>query len=754
MADTPADSLPSDPAQSGADEQSTADPLQQASACLEGVPEADAVVAGDLAAIGQVQNALAEVAAILAAPLPETAAYLRELDAACDRMLLGECERGEELTALLFRTVAALRGLPGNETPGEAVGPLRTELGELAGSETGAEEARQEEEEKFIPFGTVNIGSPEDRVIFVEFIGESIDHLDSIESRVLELEQDAENADLINEMFRAFHSMKGAAGFLGLTAINRLCHEVETMLDRARKHTLVVDSMVVEVVLGGIDMAKRLLDGLQLRLDRVEGKIPETEPLSEIDIRPVMQAVKMVLEQPTVVAGPGRMPEADRLGGRLVAQGVVTEDQLAEALARQDKPVGQILVEMGAVSRGQIEEVARGAGPAKRKAAAIKVDTERLDALLEMVGELVIAQSQVAQNKTLRQEANLALAKNVDNLSKIVDRMQELTMAMRLMPLRQTFQKMIRLVRDTARKTGKEAQLELSGEETEIDKTVVEEIADPLVHLLRNAVDHGIEKPDEREARGKPREGRIHLAAFHEGGNVVIEIRDDGKGVDRDRVLQKARARGLVEAEKKYTDQEVFAFLFQPGLSTHDKATDISGRGVGMDVVKRNIESAGGRVTIDSAPGEGSVFTIRLPLTMAIVDGMIVEVGSERYVVPTLGIEESVRPARDEVSTVTGRGEVMRMRGELVPLVRMHDLFGITGEHPAPWDALVIVVHDEGRRCGLVVDELLGQQQVVIKSLGTRLQGVPGVSGGCILGDGRVGLILDVPGLIKLAQQG
>ncbi len=719
---------------------------------------------GDKSILGQIDNVLG--AAWEAVGEAEDTSVLRSLldrlSEFVNRLILDEYADAPGGVAFVFDTGESLRAAAEKGGEVELVETCLQELNRLFPPPEFQTAETLCDDEKAPPLGEVSVASQEDYIIYSEFITESSEHLERIEAGALELETGGSNADLINDMFRCFHSMKGAAGFLGLTSLNNLCHGVEGMLDRLRKLTLRVDTTVVEILLASIDLSKKLLASLQLKLDSLQGG-GEAGDLPTIDIRPILHAVddvisrkpaKPVMEEEDVNA------DLSRMGGILVAEGKVTEKQLAEALQAQKRPLGKILVDMGAVSEVEVESaLTKQAETSQKRGGSIKVDTERLDALLEMVGELVISQSQVESDPALATDLCRRLAKNVANMTKITDNLQSLSMAMRMIPLRQTFNKMMRLVRDTAVKTGKDVRLEITGEETEIDKTVVEQIADPLVHLLRNAVDHGVELPEVREEAGKPRQGVVQLKAFQEGGNVVIEIRDDGKGLDRDKLLAKAISKGLAREGENYTDDQVFEFIFAPGFSTHEVATDISGRGVGMDVVRRNITALGGRTDVHSRKGKGSSMIIRLPLTMAIVDGMIVEVGSERYVLPTLSIVESIKPLRSNITLVSsGRDggeslEVLSVRGDLVPLINLGRLFRRTGAKADAVDGLVIVISDEGRRCGLVVDELLGQQQVVIKNLGPRMKGLVGVSGGCIMGDGRVGLILDVPGLIHLAGE-
>ncbi|HEX9007202.1 MAG TPA: chemotaxis protein CheA, partial [Bacteroidota bacterium] len=316
------------------------------------------------------------------------------------------------------------------------------------------------------------------------------------------------------------------------------------------------------------------------------------------------------------------------------------------------------------------------------------------------------------------------------------------------------FQKMIRLVRDLSHKSGKQVELVMSGEETEIDRNMVDSIYDPLVHMIRNSVDHGVQPPVEREKAGKPPTGTVNLRAYQKGGNIVIEIEDDGEGLNTAKIRKKALERGLIRPDESFTDHEINNLIFLPGFSTADKITDVSGRGVGMDVVKKTVEKLRGKVEVQSQPGKGSLFLLRLPLTLAIIDGIIVKVGSERYIIPTIAIQESLRPSEAQYSTVHGKGETLTIRDRLIPIIRLYEVFGVKPVQTDPLQAIMVVVENEGRQRALMVDELLGKQEVVIKSLGTYLHDTKGVAGGTILGDGRVGLILDLAGLIGSGKGG
>jgi two-component system chemotaxis sensor kinase CheA len=379
------------------------------------------------------------------------------------------------------------------------------------------------------------------------------------------------------------------------------------------------------------------------------------------------------------------------------------------------------------------------------------VDTAKLDGLLDLVGEMVIAQSLVADNLSQRSGLDPQLVRNVAHLSRITKELQRVSMSMRMVPVRGVFQKMARVTRDLSVKQHKKVQFLTHGEDTELDRGVVEELNDPLLHMIRNSMDHGIEPAERRTAAGKPPVGTLQLRAYHQGGSIVVEVEDDGAGLNKERILQKAIERGLATTGADHTDEEIFGFVFEAGFSTAEKITDLSGRGVGLDVVRRNIEQLRGRVDISSRTGQGTLFKITLPLTLAIIDGLIVKVGEERYIIPTLSVRESFRPRADMISRVQGRAEVVNVRGRLIPLLRLNEWFG-TRQKSTNAEAGIIVVVQSGAslRC-LLVDGLLNKQEVVIKNLNDMLvHKNRALAGAAILGDGRVGLILDVNALVHL----
>jgi two-component system chemotaxis sensor kinase CheA len=564
-----------------------------------------------------------------------------------------------------------------------------------------------------------------------EFIAESRELLEKSEAALLALESNPDDAESVNTVFRAFHTVKGTSGFLGLKSISELAHLAESLLSRIRNKE-------IHLMGGYADLALRSLDMLKKVVASVEGALrgaPLTVPEGYADLQAVLAD-----------------PEAAGISEELTRElSVDNEDAESQFESEKEGETAKQVATLNIPAASPVNSNESKSAPKKQVVAqkdgefeaSIRVNTVRLDKLIDMVGELVIAQSMVAQDGHLIEESCHDLLRKVTQAGKIVRELQDLSMSMRMVPLRGAFQKMQRVARDLARKSGKSVELVTDDGETEIDRHMVDILNDVLVHMVRNAIDHGIEAPDEREGSGKSRMGTVRLRAFHSGGTVVVEIRDDGRGLNREKILRKAIASGLVDPDKAFSDNEVFNMIFAPGLSTSEQVTDVSGRGVGMDVVRQGVEALHGRIDINSAPGVGSTFTVRLPLTLAITDGMLVRVGSERYIIPTISIHLCFRPTPDSISTISGSGELVMLRGELMPLFRLHRLFGVDSAIEDPVQGLLVVVGDEDRRCALLVDELLGQQQVVAKSLTKAVGKIPGVSGGAILGDGQVGLILD-----------
>lgn len=580
----------------------------------------------------------------------------------------------------------------------------------------------------------------EDLQILSDFVGEAEENLDTIEVELMELEQDPSNHEIINNIFRPFHTIKGVSGFLDLKKINKLSHSTENLLDCARNGDFYINDIATDAILESVDLLKKLLAKVR---QSITDKVKPND--HDIDIEPLRAKLQKL---PPLLAQKNKEP----VGQILVRKGIIDDDMLDDALEEQSrtgKKIGEILLESDFAGSTDIAAALMEQKTTKRYISAqVKVDTTKLDDLVDYAGELVIAQSMLKQ-KALKDPS---LYQSINQLEQIVSNIQRIAMSMRMIPIHATFTKMIRLIRDLSRKSKKDVALNMSGEETEIDRNVVDVLYEPMVHMIRNSIDHGIESTQDRIDSGKPAQGTISLRAYHKGGSIVIEIEDDGRGLDKKRILEKGIAAGLVKKEASLTEAQIFELIMAPGFSTASTITDISGRGVGMDVVKDGIEKLRGHLDIRSTQGVGTCFTISLPLTLAIIDGMLVRIGKERYVIPTVSIQRSFRPDQKDCFTLKGKGEMIKERDELISLIRMKQICDVDNDSMYPWESLVVVVESKEEKRGLLVDELLGKDEYVIKSLGGSLEHITGFSGGAILADGKVGLILDMHGIFELAS--
>jgi two-component system chemotaxis sensor kinase CheA len=592
--------------------------------------------------------------------------------------------------------------------------------------------------------GTGDRAQIQDVSLVKDFISEGLEYIDEIEVNILNLEQDPDNGETINTIFRPFHSIKGVASFLNLEKIRDLAHNLENLLDKARNMEIRVTPPLIDVILDGADALKAMI--LQLK-DEIENQ--PVKPLN-IDLLVLLQRIQVVEKSDK------EAPLTQKLGEILVSDGLLTEIDInravRSALAPPVKKLGEVLIEEGKVTPRQVSQALRKQTEQATDASTLRVDVHKLDDLIDMVGELVITQSMIQEDLSRQINADKNLMRDIALFSRIMTSLQRTSMKLRMIPIRQTFQRMSRLIRDLAKSAGKPVVIEMQGEETEIDRKMIDEIYNPLVHMVRNAIDHGLETPAERIRAGKPEKGLVSLRAYHRGGNIVIEISDDGRGLNKGRIIDKAFKKGLISNAENLSDQDVYKLILLPGLSTAEQVTDVSGRGVGMDVVKQAVEKLRGKIDIDSAAGRGTTLSTSFPLTLAIIDGMIVKVGSEVYVIPTMAIRQALRPVRDHYNCVVNKGETIKVMGQLLPLVRLYDLFGIEPLRRDPWDSIVVVVEGENRTKCLLVDEIIGKAEVVIKSLGAGLKHINGVSGGAILGDGRIGLILDPEGIFELSE--
>lgn len=590
----------------------------------------------------------------------------------------------------------------------------------------------------------IRLNLKDDADLLREFHGESQELLQNIEQGVLVLEERPTDSNTINSIFRAFHTFKGGAGFLHLDALRDLAHNLESLLDAVRRSELQIHKGIIDLILAGADTLRQYTAEIGVQIQGTNAGAPIVVPT-----RQLTQRLKAALRGEVISAPAAEPPPSGSRPPVAVAAPPMP-------VSTPETPVASSSVESKPTNQG-------GATPRRDPAAAaaadgasgfVKLDTRKLDALVDLVGELVIAQSMVVQHPEIQRLADSGLSRSLRTLGRITSELQRNAMSLRMVPIRGTFQKMNRLVRDLATQQQKQLQLVLDGEETELDRNLVEELADPLIHMIRNSADHGIEMPEEREAAGKPRLGTIRLSAAHQRGGIVIRIEDDGRGLNRERILAKARERGLITPDAVLEDPDIFALIFAPGFSTAETITDLSGRGVGMDVVRRNIDKLHGKIEIQSTQGKGTSFAILLPLTLAIIDSLIVGVGEERFIVPSLAVRESIRPEPGSVKTVHEKGEVVTVRGRLTPILRLGRHLGIPTRSNDPSEGIVVVVESGDDARGLLVDELIGKQEVVIKNLGQTFRNQNLLAGAAILGDGRVGLILDVDTLVKCRPQG
>ncbi|GAB6098552.1 chemotaxis protein CheA [Halanaerocella petrolearia] len=447
---------------------------------------------------------------------------------------------------------------------------------------------------------------------------------------------------------------------------------------------------------------------------------------------------------------------ADKLTGEiLVERGIIDQDDVESALNQQNK-LGDILNKEGKVTKKQVDQVVEEQQKSRKvkEKSTIKVDTEKLETLMNSMAELVISQAKVRDLVLEKGDSSSLETMNVlDEVDKQIKSLQEEIMKVRMVPIGDTFTRFKRLVRDLSKEQGKEVKLEIKGEETELDKTLIEQIGDPLKHMIRNSIDHGIELPAEREEKGKVKEGRVTLNAYHQQGKVIIEVKDDGQGLDQEAIREKAVKQGLIESEKDLTEKEVYQLIMEPGFSTSEEITETSGRGVGMDVVKSNVEKLRGSISITSQPNQGTTFKLKLPLTLAIIDGMAVKIGEESFIIPLNSIVEFLQPLARNYKTVKGKGEVIEIRDEYIPLVRLYKLFALEPNVIDPTKGIIIVVQEENHKICLLVDEILGQRQAVVKSLEDNFTYVEGMAGATILGDGNVAMILDITTVTEMAKR-
>lgn len=582
-----------------------------------------------------------------------------------------------------------------------------------------------------------------------EFCNEGRELLEQIEQGVLVLEGEPQHKEMLNQVFRAFHTFKGGAGLLDLTPVKNLAHELESLLSAARNGHLQINRRVIDLILAGGDAMRGYIDLIGQRLAGVDA-----DQAVKIPINALMARVKACLHgevEPSFSDSAPIVLNAEQ-SASMEAPPIFLAPSVLTPAVKEKVSLGSAAGVVAPPPLGARQSPNPASAQAENLINFVKLDTRKLDLLVDLVGELVIAQSLVIENPQVQSLSSRGLASQLRQLARITTDLQQSAMSLRMIPIRGIFQKMSRLVRDLSASQNKQVRLQLMGEDIEIDRNMVEELADPLMHMIRNAVDHGIESAALRAETGKPAEGLIKLNAFHRDGGIVISISDDGRGMDPHRIRTKAIERHLISANDVLSTAEIFDLIFQPGFSTAETVTEVSGRGVGMDVVRGHIAHLRGRVEVQSTLGKGSEFKIRLPLTLAIIDGLLVNVGDERFILPLLSVRESLKPQAGMISKVQGRGEVINVRGRLIPLVKLHEQLEIASHVLEPMEGIVVVVESRSQLRALWVDGLIGKSEVVIKPLGETFKSAIGMTGCAILGDGHVALILDPDALGSLQK--
>lgn len=554
-----------------------------------------------------------------------------------------------------------------------------------------------------------------------DFLVETNEIIDNLDHDLVELEHNQNDLDLLNKIFRGAHTMKGSSSFLGFEKLSTVTHHAEEILNKLRKSEIVVTREIMDVLLEFVDVTKRVVGDIENGTDTT-------------DTSSVIKNLKLGNE------------------GKLASISSPSNGSSDQAPAAA--PVAKAAPSAPAPKK---EEPKQGDNKGAVMEQTIRVDVSRLDALLNLVGELVLSRNRLAQlsaeldNKFENEYLIEQLIETTSQIGMNTTELQLAVMKTRMIPIGKVFNKFPRMVRDLSRDTGKEIELIITGEETELDKSVVEEIGDPLIHMIRNSCDHGVERPEIREANGKPRKGEVHLSAYHEGNHIVIEIKDDGAGMDPEVLKRKAIEKRVITPEEAAAmdNNQAFGLIFKPGFSTAEKVTNVSGRGVGMDVVRTNVEKLNGIISIASELGKGTTFYLKLPLTLAIIQALLVEISGETFAIPLVSVIETVRISTAEVHSFEGR-EVLKLRDRVLSLLRLDEVFDL--DEASHEDLYVVVVALAEKQLGFIVDKLIGQEEIVIKSLGEYIGGNPGIAGATITGNGRVRLIIDVAGVIELAQ--
>jgi two-component system chemotaxis sensor kinase CheA len=560
--------------------------------------------------------------------------------------------------------------------------------------------------------------------MIMQFIADSKDLLETTENNLLKLEKEPDDFDLIATIFGAIHSIKGNSGFMGFEEIQEISMDTEMILDSLRKKELEADPIVVSLLLSNIETLINRVNNIGIESNPPATEVKQVQPTPKV----------FVATPPEKVAA--KVEPVQNVPSEKIAPKPIVNQNVAPTIVKEKKDEQNVSKNFQQTQKQDI-----------------RVETVKIDKLFDLVGELITIETMVTKNPDLNGLIMPNFVKAANQLNKITRELQEITMSVRMMPLEGLFNKMKRLIRDVSIKLGKKVDLTISGQETEMDKNVIDEISDPLVHILRNSMDHGVETPEVRIASGKSDTGAVHLSARYEGNEILISVKDDGAGINKERVLQKAEEKGLLQVPaEKMTDKEIFTLIFEPGFSTAAQVTDISGRGVGMDVVRKNIEKLRGAIDVESVLHKGTTVTLRIPLTLAIMEALLVNVGVETFALPLMNVSETFRVSSAAVSKTMDGLEMIKVRDEILPVFRIHELYNIKPRFTDLERGIILIVESRSKKFCLFADELIGQQQAVIKGLSEYIGKVPGIIGCMILGDGGIGLILDIEGTLTLAE--
>lgn len=643
-----------------------------------------------------------------------------ETEALLDILMKNNEKQSEELIDILYKSIDMLRILITN------VKNKHDDLGfekeakaliEIVNDQIQVLQGKKAEKKDEFDFDSLNLINKE---TIERFTAEANELIEESEQLLVSIESDPKNKEHINNFFGNIHSLKGNSGFMNLSVIEKILMALETLFDEIRSGELKITEKIISLSLRILDIVKNSINNLD----------PESFEchIENDDIDKINQELQDIF---------GKKDYYRPLGEILIDMGATDSDTVSKALELQESLKTRTIED---TSHKQIE----------RK--DIRVDTSKLDRLFNYVGELITAEVMVVNSPDIAGLDLPSFSKAASMLSKIIRELQDTTMSIRMMPLEGLFNRMKRLVRDLSRKSNKKVNLKIFGNDIEMDKNIIEEISDPLIHILRNAIDHGLEKPEERASSGKSPEGTLQLGAKYDSNEILIIVEDDGKGLDRDTIIKKAYEKSLISPDVNIDDMpdsEVWSFIFQPGFSTAKVVSDISGRGVGMDVVRKNIEKLHGKVTVKSQKGKGSCFTMRIPITLAILEGMLVRVGTTKYSIPILSIHESLRPGKNDITRTPDEKEVVMNRNELLPIIRLHEYFEKEPEFKNIEEGILVVVEAHNKKVCLFVDEILGKQQTVVKNLSEYIGKVKGITGGMILANGEIGLILDINTIVE-----